>query len=253
MKASIKLNGSIVTVDLSRNYDLSIPLQASEENPLVWGVDQPIIKPVQKGGWIGKVTEGASVNFNSIQFSPHGHGTHTECVGHITPEFHSINQLLKEFVFCAEVISVVPENFGDDYRISKKQLVSALKDARPTALIIRTLPNTERKTKRNYTGTNWAYLEESAAAHLAEINVKHLLIDLPSVDKEDDGGGLLAHKAFWNYPEAPRYDCTITELIFVPNEVEDGPYLLNLLIAPFESDASPSKPILYPFMKKSDK
>ena len=253
MKASIKLNGSIVTVDLSRNYDLSIPLQASEENPLVWGVEQPVIKPVQKGDWIGKVTEGASVNFNSIQFSPHGHGTHTECVGHITPEFHSINQLLKEFVFCAEVISVVPENFGDDYRISKKQIKSALKDTRPTALIIRTLPNIKRKTKRNYTGTNWAYLEESAAAYLAEIDVKHLLIDLPSVDKEDDGGRLLAHKAFWSYPESPRYDCTITELIYVPNEVEDGPYLLNLLIAPFENDASPSKPILYPFMKRSEK
>lgn len=251
MKASIKLNGSIVTVDLSRNYDLSIPLQASSENPLVWGASQPIIKPVQKGDWVGKVTEGSSVNFNTIQFSPHGHGTHTECVGHITPEFHSINQLLKDFVFCAEVISVVPENFGKDYRISKKQLISALKDARPTALVIRTLPNTKVKKERNYTGTNWAYLEESAAAYLAEIEVKHLLIDLPSIDKEDDGGKLLAHKAFWSYPENTRFDCTITELIYVPNEVEDGPYLLNLLIAPFENDASPSKPILYPFLKKS--
>src|SRR5699024_8980136 len=177
----MKINGSIVTVDLSRNYDLSIPLQASEENPLVWGVDQPIIKPVQKGGWIGKVTEGASVNFNTIEFSPHGHGTHTECIGHITPEFYSINQLLKEFVFCAEVISVVPENFGKDYRISKKQLMSAMKSAKPTALVVRTIPNTKNKLERNYTGTNWPYLEESAAAYLAEIGVKHLLIDLPSV------------------------------------------------------------------------
>lgn len=252
MKASMKINGSIVTVDLSKNYDLSIPLQASPENPLVWGVSQPVITPVVNGDWIGKVTEGASVNFNSITFSPHGHGTHTECIGHITPEFHSLNQLLNDFVFCAEVISVVPENFGEDYRISKKQLLNALKDKKPTALVIRTLPNTTKKRKRNYMGTNWSYLEESAAAFLAEINVKHLLIDLPSIDKEDDGGKLLAHKAFWNYPENPRYDCTITELIYVPNEVEDGAYLLNLLIAPFENDASPSKPILYPFLKNSN-
>lgn len=251
MKASMHINDSIVTVDLSRNYDLSIPLQASPENPLAWGVSQPVITPVKNGEWIGKVTEGASVNFNTISFSPHGHGTHTECIGHITPEFHSLNQLLNDFVFCAEVISVVPENFGEDYRISKKQLVNALKDVRPTALVIRTLPNTNTKKTRNYTGANWAYLEESAAAFLAEINVKHLLIDLPSVDKEKDGGKLLAHKAFWNYPENPRYDCTITELIYVPNDVEDGAYLLNLLIAPFENDASPSKPILYPFMKPS--
>src|SRR5699024_12639959 len=126
----------------SRNVDLTIPIQASEENPLVWGVAQPIIKPVQKGDWIGKVTEGASVNFNSIQFSPHGHGTHTECVGHITPEFHSINQLLKEFVFCAEVISVVTDNFFDDYCISKKHLVSALTHAWIISLIIHNILST---------------------------------------------------------------------------------------------------------------
>jgi hypothetical protein len=34
-------------------------------------------------------------------------------------------------------------------------------------------------------------------------------------------------------------------MIFVPNEVADGIYLLNLQIASFENDASPSKPILY--------
>jgi hypothetical protein len=34
-------------------------------------------------------------------------------------------------------------------------------------------------------------------------------------------------------------------LIYVPNEVPDGTYILNLQIAPFENDASPSKPILY--------
>lgn len=213
------------------------------------GASQPIIQPVKIGDWVGKVTEGASVNFNSVSFSPHGNGTHTECVGHITPEFYSINQLLKEYVFCAEVISVVPENFGKDYRISKKQLISALKGKQPTALVVRTLPNISNKRQQNYTNTNWPYLEASAAAYLAEINVKHLLIDLPSVDKEKDDGKLEAHKAFWNYPENPRYDCTITEMIYVPNEVEDGAYLLNLLIASFENDATPSKPILYPILK----
>jgi hypothetical protein len=78
-----------------------------------------------------------------------------------------------------------------------------------------------------------------------------LLIDLPSVDKEKDGGKLASHKAFWNVTDVKllnqdaRLDCTITEMIFVPNEVADGNYLLNLQIASFENDASPSKPILY--------
>lgn len=76
----------------------------------------------------------------------------------------------------------------------------------------------------------------------------HLLIDLPSVDKEHDGGKLTAHKTFWNYPKAPRKEATITEMIFVPNAVKDGLYLLNLQVAPFENDASPSRPVIYPLL-----
>jgi hypothetical protein len=34
-------------------------------------------------------------------------------------------------------------------------------------------------------------------------------------------------------------------MIFVNNEVKDGSYILNLQMASFENDASPSKPVLY--------
>ena len=76
-----------------------------------------------------------------------------------------------------------------------------------------------------------------------------MLIDQPSVDKEFDDGKLLAHKAFWNYNGKLRKDCTITEFIYVPNKVEDGSYVLNLQIAPFANDATPSKPVLYKIIK----
>jgi hypothetical protein len=81
---------------------------------------------------------------------------------------------------------------------------------------------------------------------LAENGVQHLLTDLPSVDREEDAGAMAAHKAFWQYPHSPRLQATISEMVFVPNEAKDGLYFLNLQIASFESDASPSKPILYP-------
>jgi len=42
-----------------------------------------------------------------------------------------------------------------------------------------------------------------------------------------------------------RKKATITEFIFVPNTVKDGKYYLNLQVAPFENDASPSRPVLY--------
>ncbi|MAP55506.1 MAG: metal-dependent hydrolase [Altibacter sp.] len=220
-------------------------LKGNSENPLAWYLDAPIIKPVTMDNWVGKVSEGASVNFNNIYFNPHAHGTHTECVGHISETFHSVNDALKHFFFMAEVISVVPETVGEDQIIPAKELRTLLEGKQPEALVIRTLPNTASKRTRHYSHTNWPYLHEEAAIYLRELGVKHLLIDLPSVDKEKDEGQLRAHKAFWNYPEAPRYDATITEFIYVPNTVSDGSYLLNLQIASFQNDAAPSKPVLY--------
>ncbi|WP_378179057.1 cyclase family protein [Aquimarina sp. SS2-1] len=244
MITSIHYKNVTYKVDLSQPLDISIPLRATDENVNAWYIPAPKIEPVTDGDWIGKVSEGASTNFNNIYFNPHGHGTHTECVGHITKEFYSINQTLKQFFFTAELISVQPEKQGEDFVITKDIIQEAIQ-SNPEALIIRTLPNTIEKLNKQYSHTNWSYLSEKAALFIRELGIKHLLIDLPSVDKEKDDGKLVAHKAFWNYPESPRFEATITEMIFVNSEVEDGMYILNLQIASFENDASPSKPILY--------
>jgi kynurenine formamidase len=243
-------------IDLSKPIDISIPITNTDENPIAWYIEQPVIEPVVFGDWIGSIKEGASTNFNNISFNPHGHGTHTECLGHITREFYSINQCLKQFFFLAELVSIVPEMQGEDWVITKNQIKRALGnstslDVAPEAIIIRTLPNFKIKKSLKYSNTNPPYLAEDAAHFIRESGIKHLLIDLPSVDKEHDEGKLLAHKAFWKVKDVndlnadARLDCTITEMIYVPEEVEDGSYLLNLQIASFENDASPSKPILY--------
>ena len=46
-----------------------------------------------------------------------------------------------------------------------------------------------------------------------------------------------------------RFNCTITEMIYVNDAVKDGSYILNLQFASFENDASPSKPVLYKIEK----
>ncbi|MBQ4820896.1 cyclase family protein [Aquimarina sp. MMG016] len=245
MITRITYNKQFYTVDLSKPLDISIPIRASEENINAWYISAPKIEPVKDGDWVGKVSEGASTNFNNISFNPHGHGTHTECVGHITPEFHSINQTLKQFFFLAEVISVKPKKLKEDYIITKEQIKTVITSKNSKALIIRTLPNKEDKLNKQYSHTNWPYLTEEAASYIRDLDIEHLLIDLPSIDKEKDNGKLLAHKAFWNYPESTRYQATITEMIYVANDIRDGQYILNLQIASFENDASPSKPVLY--------
>ncbi len=240
------------TIDFSKPIDISLPLSNTPDNPIAWYQDIPEIAPVKMGDWIGKVSEGkSSTNFNNIFFNPHAHGTHTECLGHITNDFYSVNEALKTFFFMAELISITPESLEEDLVISKEQVEMALGNQNPEAIVIRTLPNNDAKKHLNYSNTNPPYLSEEAAIFIREIGIKHLLIDLPSVDKEHDEGKLLAHKAFWNVkdvlhlnPDA-RMDCTITELIFVSDEIADGSYLLNLQIASFVNDASPSKPILY--------
>ncbi|UKM65959.1 cyclase family protein [Flavobacteriaceae bacterium GSB9] len=245
MIATVQYNSRKLQIDLSKPLDISIPIRASKDNVTAWYVDAPKIEPVKDGDWIASVKNGSCINFNNIIFNPHGHGTHTECVGHIAEKVYSINHHLKQFFFLAEVITVAPEQLNGDAVISKKQISFALGNKKRDAVVIRTMPNTESKKSRQYSHTNPTYLLEDAAVYLRKKGIKHLLIDLPSVDKEKDDCQLLAHNAFWNTKGKTRLDATITELIYVPNKVKDGKYFLNLQIAPFENDATPSKPILY--------
>ncbi len=250
MTAKITYNTKNYNIDLLNPLDISIPIRGNATNVNAWYVGPPKIVPHSEGEFIGKITEGASTNFNDISFNPHAHGTHTECVGHITEEFHSVNKMFDQFFFMAEVITIAPEKQKGDFIISKKQLKYALGNKRRQAVIIRTLPNLSDKLSRQYSNSNPPYLQEEAAEFLVESGVEHLLIDLPSVDKEKDNGELLAHKAFWNVKGAIRHKATITEFIFVANMIQDGKYFLNLQVAPFENDASPSRPVLYKILDK---
>lgn len=245
MIATIQYNSRKLQIDLTNPLDISIPLRASTSNVNAWYIGEPKIAPVVMDDDVISVAQGASVNFNNIQFNPHAHGTHTECVGHITETVHSVNQNLKQYFFLAEVISVAPEVRDEDTVISKAQLQFALGNKKRDAIVIRTLPNTKEKLSAKYSHSNWTYFEDDAMEFLVKKGIKHLLIDQPSVDREEDGGELRGHNIFWNTAGRIRKGSTITEFIYVPNSIEDGEYFLNLQIAPFENDATPSKPILY--------
>ena len=245
MIAIIQHHSKRLKIDITKPLDISIPLRASKKNVNAWYIDEPRIEPVKDGEWTAAVSQGSSINFNNIYFNPHAHGTHTECVGHITNKVYSVNKHLKQFFFMAEVITVAPERLNGDQVISKKQIQFALGNKKREAIVIRTIPNTKEKLSRQYAHTNWPYLTEEAVKYLVKKGIKHLLIDQPSIDREKDEGKLLGHHAFWNTKGKLRMDATITEFIFVPNTIDDGAYILNLQIAPFENDASPSKPILY--------
>lgn len=248
LQAEIIINDKRYRTDLKCGHDISIPLAAGPGHVSAWYVEPIRIEPVRNGDWVGEVRQGGSVNFRNIYFNPHGHGTHTESLGHISPEIHSINQHLKEYFCLAQVISIQPAIIGEDQVLQVEQIKSLLNE-NVEAVVIRTLPNVADKLYKNWSNQNPPYLERGCGELLRNKGVKHLLLDLPSVDREQDGGTLQVHHEFWHYPEQPRLDATITEMIFVKDEIKDGVYLLNLQVAPFENDASPSRPMLFELEK----
>lgn len=248
-------DGSYILVN--EGIDCSLPLEGSEDNVRAWYVSAPVIEPVRENGWVGAVAEGGSVNFRSIQFNPHGHGTHTECLGHITPDVHSVNGVIDKLLYRSLLVTVSPEirmneDGSIDRVITAKVLSELVSGFQVEALIIRTLPNDLGKMNLNYSDTNPAYCDVDILPLLDELGVLHLLIDTPSVDREKDGGILGFHHGFWGVPNQERFDRTITELVFVADEVMDGEYMLNLQTAPFVNDATPSRPLLFPLHRNAE-
>lgn len=246
MVATLLHKGKEYRVDLYQPIDISIPIR-KEGNVRCWYQDEPKIEPVKMNDFTGEVKAGAPVNFRNIFFNPHAHVTHTESVGHITPEWISIYREQKIFFFISELITILPmEIENGDKIITKELIVSALDlSAKPEAVIIRTLDNSLAKLTTNYSNTNPPYIDPDAVKYLVDKGIEQLLFDMPSVDRELDEGKLAAHRIFWNYPDNPRKNCSITELVYVPNHIMDGTYLLNLIPGPFDNDAAPSRPILY--------
>lgn len=252
MKVKISTNNENFKVDFNRPIDLSLTSKVKNSFK-AWYVDEIKINTIKSEGFIGSVKEGGSVNFRELLINPHGNMTHTESVGHISQDNIYVNEILQSFHFISQVITVVPkkefiidENGGKetDLVIDVDQIKNKILP-KMEAVILRTQNHFEELAYKTYHNTNWPYLKEETAAYLRNIGVQHLLIDQPSIDKEFDQGKLLAHKAFWNYPNEIDQKRTITELIGIPDKVKDGKYLLNISLANIENDASPSRPIIY--------
>lgn len=231
--------------------DISIPLRFNGPQPNAYGVNQAASKACEAGEIVGDTRRGGSVNFEQYTFIPHCNGTHTECVGHITHERISVRDCLRDVLVPAILVSVEPVLIDGDLVIARSSF-DQLAVQSGAALIVRTLPNDDSKLERQYGDTIPPYFSSDAMDWIVEKGFAHLVVDLPSIDRIFDGGKLLNHRKFWNVePESfeinanTRLNSTITELAYIPNDVADGLYTLNLQIAPFDSDCAPSRPLLF--------
>lgn len=267
MKINFSIGNSEYSADTSEPIDISIPVLFNGEQPNTYDVDKAASKAYESGEFTGDTRRGGGCNFEEYRIIPHCNGTHTECVGHISLERISINKTLKESFFPASVISLNPErafdtndNYipgknKDDLLITRKLLEEKINESDKNfheALVIRTLPNDDSKKSRNYMKHQPPFFSIEAMEYLDKLNVKHLLIDIPSVDRTFDEGKLSAHHIYWNVRqgshEVNRSDHslkTITEMIYAPEDVKDGIYLLNIQIPDFTADAAPSRVCLF--------
>jgi len=234
--------------DINRPYDISIGLQEKNEAVNCYYAPPYKTSPVVIGDFIGDLKQGSPVNYRNVAFNPHGNGTHTECLAHIADVPVSMSNLPKGCFFLSQVLSAQPrEQLNGDFVIMEEDVIPHVLPG-IEALILRTIPNETSKKVRQYSGTNPAYIDPKIGSKLATLDILHFLTDLPSLDKEVDEGKLLAHRAFWQYPESPRLEATITELVFIDDQIADGSYLLNLQVANFDLDAAPSRPIIFPLI-----
>lgn len=245
MKITLDHNERSFLADLSQPIDISIPIGEVK----CFHAPDPAYTPYTSGDFIGSVKKGAPVNFFNVFFNPHGNGTHTESLGHITRKQESVNNF-KEYHFISQLLTVglTQKNKADKVLMLNEVKGKVKKGIR--ALIIRTKPNRRSKLTKDYSDTNPPYIDSRVLRYLAQINIQHLLVDLPSVDREVDQGILAGHHEFWRVKKSKadtdsRKDATITELIYVDNKVRDGLFLLNMQLPSMSLDAVPSRPVLY--------
>lgn len=227
-----------------RCVDLSIPLDFHGPQPNAYGVPPAVAQPYAGEGFTLAVAQGGAVNCEVWQLIPHGQTTHTESVGHLTRERFPVTAVaLPRWTVCA-VVTVQPRG--------REILPESLVGEPVEALVVRTQPNDATKRTRRWENDTTPYFTVDAMQVVRTRGVKHLLVDVPSVDPLYDNGLLQAHRVFWDMPPGstalpPPEACqrTITELIFVPDDVADGHYWLTIETPHILSDAVPSRPLLY--------
>jgi kynurenine formamidase len=259
-------HGRRFSADFARPVSIAIPLDFEGAQPSCFGAPRAGSRPLLAGSFTGDTRAGGSCNCAVLTLAPHCNGTHTECVGHLTEDRVAISERLAGGVALALVVTVAPVAAGvagedsdprpapEDRLVTAAALDAAFRrhdGPAPSALVVRTSAGGD--PRRAYEGPSPApFLSRQAAAWLVERGIEALVLDLPSADRADDGGKLTAHRVFFGLPpgsrraaEATRPRASITELAWIGPGVADGPYLLDLQIPAFLTDAAPSRPLLY--------
>jgi len=268
MIARIEWRGRQLTVDFTAGRSLAIVLDPHGAQPSFFAGQPASAETLRHEDYIGSVRQGGSCNAEVIHYIPHCHGTHTEGSGHIGEQARPVQEIIYPTPTLARLITltVTPANDSSEHypggaasalplltlaHMSEQLGRQCLSQVE--ALLVRTLPNPVDKTRRDYAAQpDYPVFSSEALTWLSKQPLKHLLIDSPSLDPAHDQGRLRNHRLWWG-PCAGLEEVglepwrrSLTEMIYVPDEIQDGAYWLHLELSPILSDACISRPVIYP-------
>ncbi len=224
-------------------FDITIPIQ-KQENVNCYFLDSPSFQYFESPEFSGNLSKGGSVNCEKISFYPHASGTHTECALHVYPVDFTMKDFNLPALMPAVVLTLNPICSNLDSFIDDTLLNNFNNDLNAEVIVLRTLPNLSDKLNKNYSNTNPTYLKPNAIEVFKKMGFKHIVTDLPSIDKESDEGLLLSHKV-WFKDNDYNYN-TITELTYIQDDIKDGFYFISIKCPKIQTDAVPSSVVLYP-------
>lgn len=253
-------------MDWAEGVEISLPVRFQGPQTSLFGVPAASATAYEQDGWVGDTRRGGSVNFSTLRLTPHCNGTHTEGIGHVVDERVAVAAPVAPIpatlvsiapLQAAQTVEAYPVLEPQDLLLTRAALAAALENtpaAWGTGVVLRTLPNYPDKPYRPYGAEADApFFSTEAMLYLVKRGVKHLVVDLPSVDRLRDEGRVANHRIYWRLPATghdlppdARREATLTEFAFIPDTLPDGRYLLGLHTPPLETDAVPSRVVLWP-------
>lgn len=271
----LEAGGRRWAVELGRGASLAIEMRGDGPLPAFFVPGRMHTEPLSVGGFTGDTRTGGSCNVSRLDLVPHCHGTHTEGIGHVTDQRAAVQDQFDgrpALAWLATVTAVDAGAASDGYHcpvaereplVTRDELARAIRGcaAEATALVLRVRPLAAPLPVRDFNAEpGYPLLSAEAMSWLSGHAFDHLLIEMPSLDRAEDGGRLGNHRAWWGLPpgdrdmgraQHPRR--VITEMIRVPDTLDDGLYWLQPGLSPIHGDATPSRPQLYPLRPLDEK
>ena len=253
-------------------HDAAVRIRPDGASPHAFGLPAAREVPFPIGGGrVLRVEDGASVNCDGLHLHPHGDGCHAESVAHVLPADDARALAGRAMLaatpplLCGLLLDVATEPLGAtgeryaglhdaaDRVLARRALERAWQDARAVALdlpveaLLLRVYRPPLAESFDFSGSAAPYPTAEALDLLVGLGARWLIVDLPSIDREDDGGSTPNHRRWWGLDggdghalDGPPALRGIVELARFPAALPAGPVAVALGLAPIESDAVPA-------------